>query len=365
MLSCIRDEVTQGDNLVLTYRNSTAKGEKMFYSIPQTKMLSSAQNSLSPSSKPRSIFVEMMIFLLVFMISSLPQSFISSISTSVMMFLDPGYYELINSFSETGVMDYNAITQFVVDFMSDIPSEIYIPILASSGFFILGSIIYCKAFEKRSPFSMGFNKRGILPEYLTGLGVGAVMISLPVLFCVLTGAVSLNVADGINPLTIILFFLAFMLQGMGEEALFRGYLLTSLSRRTNTWIAIIISSVMFSVMHIANANFGIIPFINITLFGIFAAVYMLKRGSIWGVGAIHTVWNFMQGNIYGFSVSGNPKFNTVFDCNLGEFGSILSGGEFGIEGGLGATIVLLIALVVALAMPAKKSELDIPQTEQA
>ena len=122
---------------------------------------------------------------------------------------------------------------------------------------------------------------------------------------------------------------------------------------------------MFSLMHISNANFGIIPFLNITLFGIFAAVYMLKRGSIWGVAAIHTVWNFMQGNIFGFSVSGNPKFNSVFDTTLGEVGSILSGGEFGLEGGLGATVILLIALVVVLAMPAKKSELDLPETEQS
>ncbi len=340
----------------------------MFYSIPQTKMLSSAQNSLSPSSKPRSLFVEMMIFLLVFMIASVPQSLVSSLLTTVLMFFDPGYTELLNSSLESGVMDYEAIMQFVMDFMSRVPSEVYIVILASSGFFILAGIIYCTKIEKRSAFSMGFNKRGVMPEYLLGMLIGALMISIPAVVCVLTGAATLTFNSNVAPLIIILFFLAFVLQGMGEEVLLRGYLMTTLSRRTNTWVAIIISSLMFSIMHVGNAGFSIIPFINITLFGIFAAVYMLKRGSIWGVSAIHTVWNFMQGNVFGFSVSGNPAMPTVFSCKLGEFGEILSGGAFGIEGGLGATVVLLIALVVSLAMPAKKSELDLtysaPKTEQ-
>lgn len=337
----------------------------MFYSIPQTKMLSAAQNSLSPSSKPRNIIVEILIFFLVTMIVSVPQSMISSIAMSVMMFFDEEYMAVMDSMINSGVVDYNAISELTLDFMNRIPSEIYIVILASSGLMIVGGIIYCVCIEKRSLFSMGFNKRGFLPEYLIGAAVGAVMISLPALVSVLTGAATLTFNSNVNPLIIVLFFLAFVLQAMGEEVLFRGYLLNTLSRRTHVWIAIILSSLMFALMHLSNANFGIIPFINITLFGIFAAVYMLKRGSIWGVAAIHTVWNFMQGNIFGFSVSGNPKFNSVFDATLGEVGSILSGGKFGLEGGLGATIVLLIALVVVLAMPAKKSELDIPEAEQA
>ncbi len=339
----------------------------MFYSIPQTKMLSAAQNSLSPSSRPRKLYVELLIFLLVFMIVSVPQSMVMSMVTSVLMFFDAEYNALMDSLTES-IMNgdasvnlgdvYSLTMEYTIGLMQRIPAEAYILILASSGFMIPGSLIYCTKIEKRSAFSMGFNKRGVVSEYLVGIAVGALMISLPVLVCVLTGAATLSFDPNVNPLIIFLFFLAFVLQGMGEEALLRGYLLTTLSRRANTWVAIIISSLIFSIMHLGNANFGIIPFINITLFGIFAAVFMLKRGSIWGIGAIHTVWNFMQGNIYGFSVSGTPKLNTVFDCTLGDFGSILSGGEFGIEGGLGATVVLLIALVITLAMPAKKSELD-------
>ncbi len=337
----------------------------MFYSIPKTKMLSSAQNSLSLGSKQRNMFVEILIFLLVTVIISVPQSVIASLVTVVFAFFDEEYIKLLESMTNSGTVDQNAINEFIVGFMERIPAESYIVILASSGLMIPGGMIYCRFIEKRSLFSMGFNKRGVISEYLIGILAGAVMISLPVLVCVLTGAATLTFNQNVNPWVIVLFFLAFVLQGMGEEVLLRGYLLTTLSRRYNVWIAIIMSSLMFSVMHVANTNFGIIPFINITLFGIVAAVYMLKRGSIWGVGAIHTVWNFMQGNIFGFNVSGTPKLNTVFDCTLGEFGSILSGGEFGIEGGLGATVILLVAFVVILAMPEKKSELDESEAARA
>ncbi len=330
----------------------------MFYTIPRTKMLTAAQNSLSPDSKPRSMFLEIMIFLLVTMIISLPQNIITSIATTVAMLFDAEYLALIDSMMNGGIIDTEVITEFTLSFMERIPPEVYIAILASSGLMIPGGIIYCAKFEKRSLFSMGFTKRSLLPEYLIGVGVGALMISVPVILCALTGAVTLTFNAGVNPLIIVLFFLAFVLQGMGEEVLFRGYLLNTLTRRFNIWTSIIMSALMFSFMHIANSSFGIIPFINITLFGIFAAVYMLKRGSIWGIAAIHTVWNFMQGNIYGFSVSGMPKLSALFDCTQGNVGAILSGGDFGIEGGLGATIVLLVALVAVLALPPKKSELD-------
>ncbi len=330
----------------------------MFYSIPKTKMLVSAQNSLSPAARPRGMFIEILIFLLVTMVISVPQSAISSFVTTILMIFDEQYMALMDSVMSGAVTDPEAITSFVYEFMERIPPEVYIIILASSGLMIPGGIIYCRCIEKRPLFSMGFNKRGVVPEYLIGTAVGAVMISVPVVVCVLTGAVTLTFDPNVDPLTILLFFLAFVLQGMGEEVLFRGYLLMTLSRRFNIWVAIIMSSLMFSLMHVANASFGIIPFVNIALFGVFAAVYMLKRGSIWGVGAIHTVWNFMQGNIFGFSVSGTPKLNSVFECALGDVGSILSGGEFGIEGGLGATVILLAALAIALSLPVKRTESD-------
>lgn len=324
----------------------------MLYHINLTRMIAGARDTLLLENKPKSIPLELLIFLLISMIASVPQSIISGICTFVVMLTDPKYHELIMS----QTLDNAAIEEYVSSLMASLPGWFYAIIVLSSGFMILAALIYCKQFEKRKAYTLGFCKKVFFTEYLMGTAVGLVMISLPIIACAATGSVTLTLSNSINPLMIVLFFIAFVFQGMGEEALFRGYLMTTLSRRTNLWASILISALMFSLFHIGNASFSIIAFINIFLFGVFAGVFMMKRGSIWAVGAIHTVWNFVQGNIFGFNVSGNPKFDTVFEAECSNFGAILSGGDFGPEGGLGVTVVLLIAILCALVLPTKKSE---------
>ncbi len=321
------------------------------FQIDDTRMLTDARLSF-PLNKKFSMPLELLIFLLVAWIAMIPQSIISTVVLSFLMILDPGFIDLITAEAPT----QEAILNYTTEFMSEIPSFVYAIMLFCSGFMILAAILYCRWFQKRRAYTLGFSKKGAASEYFMGAVIGLVMISLPVLVCVGTGCVSLKLSESADPLMILLFFIAFLFQGMGEEALFRGYFMTSLARGTNIWTAIITSSLMFSLFHVSNASFGIISFINIFLFGVFAAVFMLKRGSIWAVGAIHSLWNFAQGNVFGFNVSGNPKFDSLLESTSANFGVILSGGEFGLEGGLGATIVLLTAILVALLMPTKKSE---------
>ncbi len=324
----------------------------MLYKLNLTRMIAGARDTLLLESKPKSVPLELLIFLLVSMVATIPQSIISTLCTMIVMFTDPKYFELASS----GSLDMDAINEYVFEMISSLPGWYYAAILFSSGFMIVAALFYCKKFEKRKAYTLGFGKKGFVGEYLSGAVIGLVMITLPVVTCVATGSVTLTLAESIDPLMIAIFFFAFVFQGMGEEALFRGYLMTTLSRRTGLWGAVLINSLMFSLFHIGNASFNIIAFINIFLFGLFASVFMLKRGSIWAVGAIHTVWNFVQGNVFGFNVSGNPKFDTVFTATGSNFGAILSGGDFGPEGGLGVTVALLVAILMALILPTKKSE---------
>ena len=323
------------------------------YQIDETKMIRGAKDSLLLCKPEKSMFAECMIFVLVSIICTMPQALVSSIYSVVAMLSDPAYYKLI--FSET--LEPEAVEQYIINFTSNTPDWVYIASLASSGLMIVGALVYCKKYQKRSAPTLGFVKRGMLAEYGIGAVIGLAMISLPALVCLITSCVTYRFNANANPLTIVLFLVAFLLQGMGEEALFRGYFMTSLARRHSVWFSIIASALMFAIFHTGNPNFSAIAFINIALFGVFAGVYMMKRGSIWGIGAIHSIWNFAQSNLYGFSVSGNPKFESVFSCELADFGTILSGGDFGLEGGLGATIVMLIAILLSLLMPTKQSEI--------
>ena len=324
----------------------------MLQPIRQTRMTAGAKASLLLEKKPRKPIIDILIFLLVSAIATVPQNIISSFAVILCMLTDPEFYTL---FSE-GIPSSDVITQYGESLINNIPNVIYAVILLSSGFMILAAILYCRIFEKRKADTLGFTKENRISEYLSGAAVGAVMITAPTLICLITGSANLTAASPIKPLSILCFFIAILIQGMGEEALFRGYLMTSLCRKMRPAYAVLLSALLFALFHTGNASFSFLAFVNIMLFGIFAGIFMLKRGSIWAVGAVHSIWNFVQGNVFGFQVSGNPKFDTVFEITTVSGRDILHGGSFGIEGGLCATAILLAAIFVALLIPTKQEE---------
>ena len=333
----------------------------MLYDIKQTLMIRSARKSAGLDKRSRSLFLTVLIFLLVASISiSLPHSAVSSVVISITLIQDADFMALLSDPSTTS----EQMAEAMLSLAESIPSWAYVPVIAASGLAALFAILYCKLFEKRRAFSIGFNKRGFFSEYLGGLIIGAVMISLPALACHLSKGIVFSRVIAPNALAILGFFAAFILQALGEEALFRGYLLTSIARRYPIWVAIIGSSSIFAFFHTSNQSFSFIAFTNLLLFGIFASLIMLKRGSIWMSAAIHAAWNFVQGNVFGINVSGNPKFDSIFTSELGKIGKILSGGEFGLEGGLGVTIILLIGILMALLSETKKCEIAPVETEE-
>ncbi len=314
------------------------------YTLPKPHIPQFEQNQ----KKPKKTGVEILIFLLVAFIAMIPQSVFSVVYTAYRLLRDPAFWELASS----GASDAE-ITLYTETLMANLPSGFFVTTLACSGFMILAAILYCRIFEKRPPSTLGFTKKGVLVDYGLGAIVGFIMIALPIGICILTGTVSLTFSKTADILTVLLFLAAFLIQGMGEEALFRGYLLTTLTKRNGIWQAVFINSALFAVFHIGNAGFNLIAFLNIMLFGIFASVITLKRKSIWAAGAIHSIWNFAQGNVFGFEVSGNPKFASVFSASVKEGYDWFHGGAFGPEGGLAVTVLLMIALLGALMLPTK------------
>lgn len=229
------------------------------------------------------------------------------------------------------------------------------------------TIVYCKFIEKRSLYSMGFVKRKAFLNYLLGLLIGAVMFGAGVLICWLTGTLAFNgVILGNSLGLVIAFFLAFLFQGMSEEVMMRGYFMVSIAAKKTVIVAILLNSILFALMHLLNNGISILPVINLTLFGIFASVYMLRTGNIWGVCAIHSMWNFVQGNIFGIAVSGVNIKASVFSFVPVGTNTLINGGDFGLEGGLGVTTVLAAAIIITLLVRGKKNQSipDIPSEGQ-
>ena len=287
--------------------------------------------------KPNAV-VQVLLFLLVFIISQILAAIVPAIQLTKKIF-------------EEDIIDLNKIMEFT----TNTPQDVIISSLYCTGLATVVILIYCRFVERRSLYSMGFTKDKALLEYLKGLGIGFLMFSLAVIIAYITGSLGFNgFNSSVNFNLIFIFLGGFLIQGMSEEVIFRGYFMISLSNRTSLIIAIIINSVMFSLLHLLNPGITLLAIINIILFGVFASIYVLRTNNIWGACAIHSIWNFLQGNFYGFEVSGINTNNSILSFTALENGSLINGGSFGMEGGLAVTLVLIIFIVYNVIKNSKK-----------
>ncbi len=218
--------------------------------------------------------------------------------------------------------------------------------------------IWLALYEKRPLWTIGMEWSGAWQKYLRGLGVGLLMFVAAISLSAAFGYIAFE--DG-NPqqqgLTvlggILLVFLGWVVQGAAEEAVTRGWLFPVVGARYNPGLAIVVSSAIFAAFHGLNfVGLGMEPLfvglalLNLFLFGVFAVLYALYEGSLWGVFSIHAVWNWAQGNLFGFEVSGGgAPGGTLF--NLMEVGpDVITGGPFGPEGGLAVTVVLVVSCLL-------------------
>lgn len=232
--------------------------------------------------------------------------------------------------------------------------KIMITMLISTVVGTLMSIFYCRFIEMRTVSSMGVRKRRLFPNYFIGIAVGLLMMTSITMLTVISGANSISLCSDFSIKLILLYLLGFFFQGMSEEFIFRGCLMNSLGGNHSPYLAIGISSFAFAAAHLANPGISVLAMINLTLFGVFAAVYMIYSDDIWGVCAIHSIWNFSQGNIFGISVSGSVKAESVFRTVSNSDSDILNGGKFGIEGSIFTTLVLCAGTAIMLILIKRK-----------
>lgn len=224
-------------------------------------------------------------------------------------------------------------------------------------------IIYVKFGEKRSLASMGLTnvtkKQGLI-SYLVGLAVGAAMFSAVIVINIITGAMKLSLATvtGSTILFIFIFFIGFALQSASEEITMRGYLMPTVGANHSTFLALFISSVAFSLVHLGNDGVNIVGLINIVLIGFFFGIYVIATDNLWGACAVHGIWNFLQGNFYGVKVSGMTMSDSIFNADSISGKEFINGGDFGAEGGIASTIIIAISLVCLIVYMNVKNKND-------
>lgn len=208
-----------------------------------------------------------------------------------------------------------------------------------------GVLLFVRWVEKRKITSIGFFKERAISSYFKGVGIAVIGIMAIISILQFKGEVVLKVSVeqlGVNSLgLIILIGIAWIIQGAAEEILVRGYMFQSISAKYGLYKGVLISSIVFALLHLGNNGITSLSLINILMCGLMLVLLVLKDENLWGACGFHTAWNLFQGNIFGMNVSGNGLDASLFTTTITQ-PSIWNGGQFGIEGSLLTTVFMLM-----------------------
>jgi membrane protease YdiL (CAAX protease family) len=140
--------------------------------------------------------------------------------------------------------------------------------------------------------------------------------------------------------------------GVGEELTFRGGLFRLLEEAVGTWIALVVSALIFGGVHLANpqATLWGATAIAIEAGLLFGAIYVATR-NLWACIGLHWMWNFSLGSLYGLAVSGSGVGDdaSILDATIAG-PTLITGGEFGPEASLVCIAICLIPSAIFLVI---------------
>ncbi len=203
--------------------------------------------------------------------------------------------------------------------------------------------IYRKYIDKASFFSMGFSTKDRLFDFMLGMSLGTILIFIGFIFLIAIGNLEISSIQ-FDYKIFFGYIILMLLVSLHEEVLVRGYLLNTLMSVSNKYLALFISSILFAALHLMNPGITTISFINIVLAGILLGISYVHSKNLWFPMALHFSWNFFQGPVLGFEVSGQEIQSILTQQISGN--DIITGGKFGFEGSIIASVLLVISIVL-------------------
>lgn len=194
--------------------------------------------------------------------------------------------------------------------------------------------------DKRSFTSLGLVWNGqAVRDLLFGIAVPALMMGLVYLVEVSAGWLNFegfawefaSAPQAAAEITIMGFY--FVIVGWQEELLSRGYWLQNMAEGLNLYWGVLISSVIFALAHLANPNISVLAVLGLVLAGLFLAYAYMRTRKLWLPIGLHIGWNFFEGSVFGFQVSGLEDLPRLIHQSV-QGPEIITGGAFGPEAGL-------------------------------
>ncbi|MDR3597894.1 type II CAAX endopeptidase family protein [Clostridium sp.] len=206
-------------------------------------------------------------------------------------------------------------------------------------------VLFWKLWDKGKIRDIGLtNIKSSWIQLCTGLFIGAISFTTVAIILISTKSVELvnNFSKPNFSGSLIIQLIIFIFVGINEELFSRGYCMTVLKQTKMSWAPIVVSSIIFALMHSLNSGISLFAYINLFLFGITMGYIFIKTKNIWMCIGYHITWNYFQGDVFGFLVSGNATDSIYTVRTISP--NIINGGSFGPEGGIVVTILLLLTI---------------------
>lgn len=219
----------------------------------------------------------------------------------------------------------------------------------AAGWMMLGLL------DRRGPGALGFAlEPAAARDSALGLSAGAGFLLAAVALLAVAGTARWVADEGtaaeyVAALGAALVF--FAIPAAMEEAVFRGYAFQALVQGIGAWPAVLLSSALFAAGHLANPNVNALAVANIFLAGVMLAVAYLRTRSLWFATAVHLGWNWAMSAVADFPVSGLTGRDTPLYTGVETGADWWTGGVFGPEAGLAATVMIVAATVWLMRTP--------------
>lgn len=214
--------------------------------------------------------------------------------------------------------------------------------------------------DRKSFASLGWELKGYETELVTGLFMGPALLGIGALLLLLSGHLAW-VDITWDPQSLFISLGLLLLVAFSEELVFRGYILNNLlDTFPNKWIALAVSAVLFALFHITNPGITTLAFANLFLAGLLLGINYIYTKNLWYSLLFHLSWNFFQGPLLGFKVSGLALPSLLQVEIKGDV--LITGGDFGLEGSvLNMTVSVIAILILAWAFERKYNSYNTKQ----
>ena len=224
-------------------------------------------------------------------------------------------------------------------------------------------VLYMLITKKNRPIlrAIGTGPRG---NSIKGLGIGLLTGFCMNMVCADIALMNHDISltfDRFDPAGLLVIFIAVFIQSSAEELVCRVFMYQRLKRRyKNVWIAMVLNSVYFSVLHMTNSGVTPLSLATIAATGLAMSAQVVYMDSAWAAMGLHAAWNFTQNILLGLPNSGNVVPYSMFRLDAAS-DSWAYNVNFGLEGSVPALAVnlLVFAVIVIWGMRHKKQPYDV------